>query len=58
MEGRRLAEAAAPSLFPQHGRTRGMYNLPHTGIGSVLLAVVGLAMTAAGALARLLGRRR
>jgi LPXTG-motif cell wall-anchored protein len=28
-----------------------MYNLPHTGLGSVLLAVVGLAMTAAGALA-------
>jgi LPXTG-motif cell wall-anchored protein len=35
-----------------------MYNLPHTGIGSALLAVIGLAMTAAGAVARLLGRRR
>jgi LPXTG-motif cell wall-anchored protein len=35
-----------------------MYNLPHTGIGSALLAVIGLAMTGAGALARLLGRRR
>lgn len=35
-----------------------MYNLPHTGIGSALLAVVGLAMTAVGTVARLLGRRR
>ena len=35
-----------------------MYNLPHTGIGTALLAIVGQAKTAAGSVARLLGRRR
>jgi LPXTG-motif cell wall-anchored protein len=51
-------EGGTSPPIPQHGRTHGMYNLPHTGIGSILLAVIGLAMTAVGAVARLLGRRR
>jgi LPXTG-motif cell wall-anchored protein len=35
-----------------------MYNLPHTGIGSALLALVALIVTGFGALLRRLGRRR
>jgi LPXTG-motif cell wall-anchored protein len=35
-----------------------MYNLPHTGIGAALLAVVALAMKAGGWLLVRLSRRR
>ena len=35
-----------------------MYNLPHTGFGSVLLAVVAHLQTGIGALLARLGRRR
>lgn len=34
-----------------------MYNLPHTGIGSALLLVVGAMLTAVGFVAKRLGRR-
>jgi LPXTG-motif cell wall-anchored protein len=35
-----------------------MYNLPHTGIGSAVLAAVALLMTGAGALIRWAARKR
>jgi hypothetical protein len=48
-----------PPRSPCAGRIdAAMYNLPHTGFGSAVLAVVALLQTGIGALLARLGRRR